>query len=180
MKNLAIILASCAISLSIPSFSEAHEDTIMCTMEYAPVCGVKDGVYRTYGNNCTLGAEKATFVHQGECREDGQAPTYVPPASCTAWFDGCNSCSKDANGMTACTLRACVGKPAAGYCTAYEGTPAVTKPTPDTGSVSSPVNNELAPIENEVAVEATTTTETEVGFFTRIWTSIVSFFGGLF
>lgn len=48
----------------------------MCTMQYAPVCGKgQDGIVRTYGNSCTLGAENATFLYEGECKpEAGQVP----------------------------------------------------------------------------------------------------------
>lgn len=173
MKNLAIPLAACAIAVSIPSLTQAREDTVMCTLQYQPVCGMKDGAYRTFGNSCALGAEKATFVHEGECSQGGYAPSpaYVPPATCTAWFDGCNSCSKGPDGMSACTERACAGKPAAGYCTAYAGSPAVPQPLPDAGSVSSPVLGESASGGAEVSVEATTTEEENVGFFSRMWRS---------
>lgn len=41
----------------------------VCTMEYAPVCGKSaSGEIRTYGNACSLRAEKAELLYQGECR----------------------------------------------------------------------------------------------------------------
>lgn len=45
------------------------EGPIACTMQYAPVCG-KDanGTIKTYGNSCVLGASKADFLYDGECR----------------------------------------------------------------------------------------------------------------
>jgi peptidoglycan hydrolase-like protein with peptidoglycan-binding domain len=54
----------------------SDEEPTMCTMQYAPVCG-KDanGNEKTYGNSCTLGAEKGTFVHDGECKADTAMPT---------------------------------------------------------------------------------------------------------
>lgn len=49
---------------------------IACTMQYAPVCGkTKDGVTKTFGNSCTLGAEKAEFLYEGECTVATKAPT---------------------------------------------------------------------------------------------------------
>lgn len=45
------------------------EEPIACTMQYAPVCGkTKDGTIKTFGNSCTLGAEKAEFLYEGECK----------------------------------------------------------------------------------------------------------------
>lgn len=156
----------------------------MCTMQYAPVCGTEDGVYKTYGNGCVLGAEGATYQHEGECTaaelKGEQEGTYTPPAHCTAWFDGCNSCSRNASGQSMCTLMACMGEPRAGYCRAYAET--VTPPSPpkddvvvDSGSVE--------PVEGETTVEATTTIETEEtdpGFFFGIWRAISAWFKGLF
>jgi hypothetical protein len=53
------------------------EDPIMCTMEYAPVCGKTQAKVcmgpgcaseqKTYGNKCMLNAEKAKFLYEGEC-----------------------------------------------------------------------------------------------------------------
>lgn len=43
------------------------ETPTVCTMEYTPVCGKKEGVYKTYSNKCMLNAEKATYLSQGEC-----------------------------------------------------------------------------------------------------------------
>ncbi len=44
-----------------------NEDVVMCTMDYRPVCGIKDGKTETYGNACGLGAAKAQYLHEWEC-----------------------------------------------------------------------------------------------------------------
>lgn len=137
---------------------------------------------------------EASFVHEGECtdKEEFSNPpekdeTYIPPKGCTAWFDGCNSCSTGPNGQTACTLKACIGKPAAGYCTAYESSPKPT-PAPQPGvSVGTGTSGSATASSGSDGVDGTAAVETNVAvstpkanIFVRTWTSIATWFGGLF
>jgi len=39
----------------------------ICTMEYAPVCGSKAGVEKTYGNGCGACGDSVDFYIKGEC-----------------------------------------------------------------------------------------------------------------
>lgn len=123
-------------------------DGYACTMQYDPVCGAREvqcitapcyPQYETFGNECMLRGEGATFIHKGECTPEESGPVtnlptpapFDPPASCTSWNDGCNVCTRSEGG-TACTLRYCE-KPGAGYCIAYGnegGDTPVVSPTP--------------------------------------------------
>jgi len=153
-------------------------------MQYDPVCGTENGVYKTYGNGCVLGVEGATFQHQGECTraelEGRQEGTYTPPAHCTAWFDGCNRCSRSADGQSMCTLMACMGEPRAGYCTAYNDTETPEEPSPAPGIDEGTSSSAVPPAEVEIDSEATTSPETDIGFFFTLWNQIRDWFKGLF
>ena len=178
--------------LLLPASVNAREP-MMCTAQYDPVCGAKPvqcvtapcyPVYHTYGNACTLAAEEGTFIHAGECTASETGPvkpaddTYVPPANCTAWFDGCNSCSRGTDGQSMCTLMACMGPKAPGRCTAYS-TPKPPVVTPV------PVPEPEASIETSTTASAeATTTDPEAeheseGFFIGIWNTIKSWFSWL-
>lgn len=79
----------------------------ICTLEYAPVCGVKSVVAspKTYGNECQLKADGAQLLYKGECRDNPDQA----PSSCKVWYDGCNTCSRTTSGgPLACTQRACI------------------------------------------------------------------------
>ena len=169
--------------LLLPLFASAQGPT-MCTMQYDPVCGTENGVYKTYGNGCVLGVEGATFQHQGECTraelEGRQEGTYTPPAHCTAWFDGCNRCSRSADGQSMCTLMACMGEPRAGYCTAYNDTETPEEPSPAPGIDEGTSSSAVPPAEVEIDSEATTSPETDIGFFFTLWNQIRDWFKGLF
>lgn len=64
-------------ALAALGLTPIDEGPVACTMQYAPVCG-KDssGITKTFGNSCTLGAEKGTFLYAGECTVES-----VPPAA---------------------------------------------------------------------------------------------------
>ncbi len=46
----------------------------MCTMEYMPVCGERNGNSRTFGNSCQARAEGYRIVNRGECRVSQPRP----------------------------------------------------------------------------------------------------------
>lgn len=46
----------------------------MCTMEYMPVCGVRNNQQRTFGNSCQARAEGYRIVNNGECRPEQTRP----------------------------------------------------------------------------------------------------------
>ncbi|GEM_PF-1912705 len=102
---------------------------IVCTLEYAPVCGRVGSVEKTYGNLCQLRGVNATLLHEGECGGKVITPTPVTgaPATCKAWYDGCNTCTRSSIGAPlVCTQRACVWK---GKSKCEEYFPASTAPT---------------------------------------------------
>lgn len=151
MKYLAIPVLGLVFGLLFAQSALAAEGSV-CTMEYAPVCAAKQvqcirapcyPVYQTYSNSCMAVSDHATLIHAGACTEGETGPVkpteaYVPPADCTAWFDGCNSCSRGTNGEALCTKKAClVAEP--GYCTTYKDAgPAATTTDAESPASSTP------------------------------------------
>lgn len=189
MKNTLYSLIVTFVLIVTPSVAQA-QDEVACTMQYAPVCGTEKGIYKTYGNGCTLGASGAVYQHEGECTADEiagrQQGTYVPPAHCTAWNDGCNSCGRGTDGQSFCTLMACMGEPLAGYCTAYQETTPEQEPAKPNrpansgaGAVNSSVASESA-LAPEIATTATASADKNPGFFFDIWRAVSAWFSSLF
>ncbi|OHV77827.1 protease inhibitor [Ensifer sp. LCM 4579] len=52
----------------------------VCTMEYAPVCGQRGDLLRTFPNACHARADGFRVVHRGACRADLRPET---PRICT-------------------------------------------------------------------------------------------------
>lgn len=187
-KNLPRLVLA-ALFFILPFSADASTPT-MCTMQYQPVCGAQQvqcvtapcyPQYHTYGNSCTMNAEKGTFIHEGECTASETGPVkqtkpYTPPSNCTAWFDGCNSCSRGANGQSACTLRACMDEPQPGYCTAYEKPP-VLNPAPIISSTTTVEASTSATTSNEGSAAQEEVRKS--GFVHDIWAIIMSWFSWL-
>lgn len=106
-----------SINSAISIMNKVLEDNIeICTLEFDPVCGRKDTGIRcittpcdssediSYSNICHLEADKAEFLYQGSCKINVEAP-----ANCMRWFDGCNQCFRESEGVPlACTEMACM------------------------------------------------------------------------
>lgn len=201
MKSYFLVASIFAFTLLIAPAAEAKEP-MACPEIYQPVCGAQQvqcvrapcyPVYKTYSNSCFLDADDATFIHEGECAASETGPykgstsdTYVPPAGCMAWFDGCNSCSRaSVNGPAMCTLMACASdNHQPGYCRSYEApkppvdgdTPVVSPPG---GSGSSAGGADGEPIPVDIGGGIGNTPEPE-SFFVRIWTAVTNWFSSIF
>lgn len=77
---------------------EEDDDTKICTQEYAPVCGRPNrecpkgalcniSLPQTYWNKCTLEAQDASFLYEGECKNDG-GTWELPKATDTKYYVG--------------------------------------------------------------------------------------------
>lgn len=66
MPRYGLILLAFLVGSAVSA--EAAGGPIMCTMDYRPVCGLKDGRWQTFSNGCMAGAAKARRVRPGECR----------------------------------------------------------------------------------------------------------------
>jgi hypothetical protein len=166
-----------------------------CTKEYVPVCGQKTQcpsctssnppcmapcslTEKTYSNACMLRADDAFLAHTGECTDEGSSggtntgENYTPPEGCTAWFDGCNRCSKGPGDSAMCTLMACMGEPVPGYCTSYDTVePSVATDPPSSGDGAPPIPT-APPGENPDSEPR--------GFLARMWFIVTSWFLSLF
>lgn len=164
--------------IGLTSIAYAATEPTACPALYAPVCASHQvecikapcyPVYQTYSNECVATGENATVLHAGACTSTETGPikpsagAYVPPTSCTAWFDGCNSCAKQTNGGTICTMRACLVQ-GAGYCTMYASpAPPVVHPAP------TPQPTPVATVTPSTSPIVLPHVEVHEGFFLSMW-----------
>lgn len=91
---------------------EKPNNDCICTREYEPECGIN---WETYGNACQRECEWVTLDYKGECSTDTVSPNPDISATCTLWYDGCNTCSVTNSVVGWCTEMACVQQEEA-YC----------------------------------------------------------------
>ena len=73
-----------------------NTDIIVCTQEYAPVCGITNPcptgaqclvapIYKTFSNMCMLNVAKAQFIYEGECAKTYETTIIIKPkkVNCT-------------------------------------------------------------------------------------------------
>ncbi|MGD0185437.1 MAG: Kazal-type serine protease inhibitor domain-containing protein [Roseiarcus sp.] len=62
-------LAAGLLALALVAPPPPAAATGLCSMLWAPVCGLKDGAEKTYSNAGCAKADDATVAHQGPCGE---------------------------------------------------------------------------------------------------------------
>lgn len=66
---LAVVLAAAAATPArAQDQTKSRPRPQICTEQWAPVCGKKNGVTKTYSNACFAAADGAAVVAQGPCR----------------------------------------------------------------------------------------------------------------
>ena len=121
MKIIALFISMFFLGL----WASMWNDTVACTMEYAPVCASVQvqciqapcpAIQQTFGNKCMMSANpNAQFLYEGEC---------VNPqpdlSNCESYFDGCNNCSVVDWKISACTEMYCQTPLWSAKCTKYK------------------------------------------------------------
>jgi hypothetical protein len=77
MRILAGVLALAAfVALSSVASAQANRSNrpAICTLDYNPVCAVRNGSARTYSNACVARASGARIVAMGPCRPSPRYP----------------------------------------------------------------------------------------------------------
>lgn len=79
MRSIFFLSSLFGLALAV---SAATDNPVMCTMQYAPVCGTVqvqcittpcDGVRQDFGNACMASAAKAVDITEGECESAPRA-----------------------------------------------------------------------------------------------------------
>jgi hypothetical protein len=56
------------VPMALGQVTEIQGRSIVCTMEYRPVCAERRGREQTYSNVCHARRDGARIIHSGECR----------------------------------------------------------------------------------------------------------------
>ncbi len=76
-------LAAGLLALALVAPAPPAAATGLCSMLWAPVCGLKDGAEKTYSNAGCAKADDATVTHEGACGEKPAPPPSSRSVFCT-------------------------------------------------------------------------------------------------
>ena len=67
--NPIVLATAVAVPMLLAATTVEARPAIMCPMIYKPVCAItRDGVKKTFGNDCEARVAHAHVIHEGRCR----------------------------------------------------------------------------------------------------------------
>jgi hypothetical protein len=71
ITGFGLLVVLCGIIVEpLKLMTLARAEGTACTMNYDPVCGRKDGKWKTYSNECMAKADGASGVRKGACSRE--------------------------------------------------------------------------------------------------------------
>lgn len=113
---------SVQLSIQEPTLSPSENEILIEIKRDVPEIGTDDMAYYTLAYRVDKRIKKITFDNgTQEVIIENKSSDMVIPQNCQAWFDGCNSCGRDGDGLEVCTQMYClVYRPQDFRCTAWE------------------------------------------------------------
>lgn len=92
LKIVAVLALSVLAGCTVEEYPGPRPEPMprppqMCTMEYAPVCGVRGRRQETFSNACQARARGFDVIGRGECRLEGRPEPEERPQVCTREYN---------------------------------------------------------------------------------------------
>ena len=100
---------SISLSAGEPILSQSKDEVLIDIKRDVPKIGTADMAYYALVYIVDKGIKRVTFDDKKQkVVIENKSSDMVVPLNCKAWFDGCNSCAKDSDGLEVCTQRYCL------------------------------------------------------------------------
>ena len=97
------------LSVGEAIFSSSMDEVSIDIKRDVPEVGTDDMAYYALAYIVDKSIKKVTFDDKRQkVVIENKSSNMVVPQNCNAWFDGCNSCAKDTDGLEVCTQRYCL------------------------------------------------------------------------